>query len=359
MQIRKIIHIDMDAYFAAVEQRDNPDLKGKPVVVGGRPDSRGVVATCSYEARKFGIHSAMPSSTAFRLCPDAIFVRPRIDAYKKITEQVHEIFHEYTDIIEPLSLDEAYLDVTENKKGISSATIIAREIKKKIFKKTGITASAGVSYNKFIAKVASDYNKPDGITVIPPEKADQFIEILPIGKFYGVGKVTEKKMIDLGIKTGKDLKKISKNDLIKYFGKPGLYYYYIARGIDLSPVNPERIQKSIGREVTFSEDITDMKLIIKILSDISENVEKILKKNSKNGYTITLKVKYFDFKSVTRSVTLHEAVCQSTEIMKHIKGLIMKTEAGNKKVRLLGITVSNFEKPDLTPQNDQQLNLPF
>jgi len=242
----------MDAYYASVEQRDRPEFKGKPVIVGGDPKSRGVVAACSYEARKFGIHSAMASSTAYRLCPDAVFIRPRFDMYRAVSTQIREIFYEYTDLVEPLSLDEAFLDVTENYKGMPSATIIAKEIKREIYRRTGgLTASAGISFNKFLAKVASDINKPDGITVITPEMADEFIDRLPIRKFFGVGKVTEEKMLNLGIKTGADLKQYRKEQLIQLFGKSGNYFYDIAHGLDDRPVQPNRIRKSMGKETSY------------------------------------------------------------------------------------------------------------
>ncbi|CAB1061728.1 DNA polymerase IV (EC [Olavius sp. associated proteobacterium Delta 1] len=257
-QLRKIIHLDMDAFYASVEQRDTPELKGKPVIVGGDPNHRGVVAACSYEARKFGIHSAMASSTAYKLCPDAIFIRPRFDVYKAVSSEIREIFHEYTNLVEPLSLDEAFLDVTENFKEMVSATLIAKEIKNQIYSRTGrLTASAGVSFNKFLAKVASDINKPDGITVVTPEMAASFIDRLPIRKFFGVGKVTEEKMIGFGIKTGADLKKYKKEKLIQIFGKSGNYFYNIAHGKDDRPVEPNRIRKSIGKETTLPEDIDD------------------------------------------------------------------------------------------------------
>lgn len=248
----------MDAFYASVEQRDTPELKGKPVIVGGDPNHRGVVAACSYEARKFGIHSAMASSTAYKLCPDAIFIRPRFDVYKAVSSEIREIFHEYTNLVEPLSLDEAFLDVTENFKEMVSATLIAKEIKNQIYSRTGrLTASAGVSFNKFLAKVASDINKPDGITVVTPEMAASFIDRLPIRKFFGVGKVTEEKMIGFGIKTGADLKKYKKEKLIQIFGKSGNYFYNIAHGKDDRPVEPNRIRKSIGKETTLPEDIDD------------------------------------------------------------------------------------------------------
>ena len=342
--IRKIIHIDMDAFYASVEQRDRPEFKGKPVIVGGDPKSRGVVATCSYEARKFGIHSAMPSVTAYRLCPNAVFIRPRFDVYREVSSQLREIFCEYTDLVEPLSLDEAFLDVTQNYKGMPSATLIAQEIKRKVYDRTGgLTSSAGVSFNKFLAKVASDINKPDGITVITPEMADEFIDKLPIRKFFGVGKVTEEKMLNIGIKTGADLKKYKKEQLIQIFGKSGNYFYDIAHGLDDRPVEPNRIRKSIGKETTFSEDIDDTDHIIEILEDIAAKLENSLIKKDAKGRTITLKMKYFDFQSITRSITIDEPADSASVIMKYVRPLLSKTEAGEKKVRLLGISISNFD----------------
>ena len=358
--MRKIIHIDMDAFYASVEQRDRPEIKGKPVIVGGDPNSRGVVAACSYEAREFGIHSAMASSTAYKLCPQAVFIRPRFDAYRAVSSEIREIFYEYTDLVEPLSLDEAFLDVTENFKGMPSATLIAREIKKKIYEKTGkLTSSAGVSFNKFLAKVASDVNKPDGITVITPEMADEFIDSLPIRKFFGVGKVTEEKMINLGIKTGADLKKYKKEQLIQIFGKSGSYFYDIAHGMDERPVEPNRIRKSIGKETTFSEDIDDTDQMIEILDDIAVRLENSLIKREAKGRTIMLKVKYFDFQSITRSVTIDESADNASVIIKYVKPLLSKTDAGKKKVRLLGISVSNFDDQIANVVKSRQLPLPL
>jgi DNA polymerase IV len=342
--IRKIIHIDMDAFYASVEQRDRPDLKGKPVIVGGDPKSRGVVAACSYEARKFGVHSAMASATAYRLCPDAVFIRARFDVYRAVSAQIREIFHEYTDLVEPLSLDEAFLDVTQNYKQIPSATLIAREIKRKIYERTGkLTASAGVSFNKFLAKVASDMNKPDGITVVTPEMANDFIDRLPIRRFFGVGKVTEEKMLKIGIKTGTDLKKLKKSQLIQLFGKSGIYFYDIAHGLDDRPVEPNRIRKSIGQETTLAEDIDDTDRMIEILESLAGDLADTLQKREAKGRTVTLKLKYFDFQSITRSVTIEEPADSAAVIMKYIRPLLSKTEAGVKKVRLLGISVSNFD----------------
>ncbi len=341
--VRKIIHVDMDAFYASVEQRDRPELRGKPVVVGGPPNSRGVVCTCSYEARKFGIHSAMPSSQAYRLCPRAIFIKPRFDEYKRVSTRVREIFHEYTDLIEPLSLDEAYLDVTHNKKGMLLATEVAKEILRKIREKTGLTASAGVSFNKFLAKVASDVNKPNGLTVITPKMAPLFIDRLPIGKFFGVGKVTEKKMRELGIQNGADLKKLSREELIQRFGKAGGYYYSIAHAIDERPVNPNRIRKSVGQERTLSIDTDNRSEMLEKLASLAEGVEEYLKKHHISGRTVTLKIKFHDFKQVTRSITLPQPVDGAPEIIPYIEPLLDKTEAGRKKVRLLGITLSNLE----------------
>ena len=361
--IRKIIHIDMDAFYASVEQRDRPGLKGKPVIVGGDPQSRGVVAACSYEARKFGIHSAMASSTAYRLCPDAVFIRPRFDMYRAVSEQIREIFCEYTALVEPLSLDEAFLDVTENYLGMPSATLIAREIKKKIYERTGkLTASAGVSFNKFIAKVASDMNKPDGITVITPDMADEFIDRLPIRKFFGVGKVTEEKMLSFGIKTGADLKKFNKEKLIQLFGKSGSYFFNIAHGYDERPVEPNRIRKSIGKETTLLEDIDERGQMLEILENIAVRLENSLIKRDAKGRRITLKMKYFDFQSITRSITITEPADSASVIMEYVGPLLSKTEAGEKKVRLLGISISNFDDQEtnyVKVCKYRQLPLPF
>ena len=356
---RKIIHIDMDAYYASIEQRDDPALKNKPIVVGGAPNSRGVVCTCSYEARKFGIHSAMPASKAYRLCPHAVFIKPRFDVYETVSNQIRAIFREYSDLVEPLSLDEAYLDLTENKKGIPSATWAAKDILKKIFAVTGLTASGGVSYNKFLAKVASDINKPNGLFVVTPENADAFIDELPIGKFYGIGKVTEKKMHELGIFSGRDLKRFSMEDLNRYFGKPGEYYYLAARGIDPRPVCPVRERKSVSKERTFSHDLIDVDEMLSILKTISDSVSEWLIENGVSGKTITLKVKYYDFESITRSITPFEPVNHSETIMKYVKELFKNTKSGDKKVRLLGIGVSNFIDKKEEIGSYKQLLLPF
>lgn len=354
--VRKIIHVDMDAFYAAVEQRDNPALQGKPVIVGGAPESRGVVSTCSYEARKFGVRSAMPTRTAYRLCPSGIFVRPRFEVYKHVSMQIREIFHSYTDLVEPLSLDEAFLDVTENKMGIPLATEVAKRIREDIYNRTGLTASAGVSFNKFLAKVASDFHKPNGMTVVTPKRAAVFLERLPIGRFFGVGKVTEEKMHRLGIHNGADLKKETKEYLTRHFGKAGGFYYNIVRGLDNRPVNPHRIRKSVGKERTLSRDTADGKEIMDILQTIAGSLETYLEKHEITGRTVTLKVKYFDFRSITRSITLPEPVSGAAEIMSHIPVLLEKTDAGAVKVRLLGISLSSLNTDEAAAKNGKASN---
>lgn len=356
--IRKIIHVDMDAFYASVEQRDHPEYMNKPVVVGGSPQGRGVVAAASYEARKFGIHSAMPASRAVKLCPAAIFVKPRFDVYKEVSRQIREIFFEYTDLVEPLSLDEAYLDVTENHKKNPSATLIAREIKHRVKEQTMLTASAGVSGNKFLAKIASDMDKPDGLYVITPEEAEPFIEKLPIGKFFGVGKATQQKMESLGIKTGADLKKWEEVDLVKQFGKSGHHYFRIVRGIDNRIVKPDRIRKSIGKERTFSDDISDLEWISDFLDELSGKISDSMQKLDASGKTVTLKVRYKNFETVTRSTTLGHYTNSREEIANLAKRLLTETEAGNREVRLLGISVSSL---NLTEGGvfGEQLEIPF
>lgn len=332
----------MDAFYASVEQRDNPELKGKPVAVGGSKH-RGVVAAASYEARLYGIKSAMASAIAYRRCPDIIFVKPRFEAYKEASKQIHNVFKEFTDLIEPLSLDEAYLDVTENKQNIEFAMDVATAIKKRIKEETNLTASAGISYNKFLAKIASDYNKPDGFYVITPKMAEKFIEELPIEKFFGVGKVTAKKMHIKQIFKGADLKKKSKEQLIRYFGKSGAYYYNVARGIDNRKVNPTRIRKSLGAERTLFEDVTDKEELIKHLKKVIEVVIKRLEKTSGAGKSLTLKIKYADFKQITKSKTLAEALT-NTQIKEIALSLINDVPNIEKGVRLIGLQTSNFER---------------
>lgn len=355
--IKKIIHVDMDAFFAAVEQRDNPALRGKPVIVGGKPGGRGVVSTCSYEARKFGVHSAMPTNKAYQLCPHGIFVRGRFEAYKEASNIIREIFFDYTDLVEPLSLDEAYLDVTENHKGNPSATLIAQEIRARIWKETQLTASAGVAPNKFLAKVASDFNKPDGLTVITPDKAEQFLEELDIKKFFGVGKATQTKMHALRIKTGADLKKWTEIDLVKAFGKSGRYYYKIVRGIDNREVKPHRTRKSYGKEKTFSEDVGDLDWVNNFLDELAQTISDGMKKIPTAGKTITLKVRYKNFDTVTRSHSLSHYTNKKEEISTIARQLLEQTDAGVREIRLLGISLSNLNL--IEKEYFEQLELPI
>jgi DNA polymerase-4 len=340
-QVRKIIHIDMDAFYAAVEQRDNPELRGKPIVIGSS-SARGVVATASYEARKFGIHSAMPSVTAKRRCPGLIFIRPRMEVYKAVSYQIRDIFQQFTQLVEPLSLDEAYLDVTENLGNQTSATRIAMEIKKRIFNETQLTASAGVSYNKFLAKTASDVNKPDGLFVITPDQAQAFIDKLKVERFFGIGKVTAEKMHQMGIFFGSDLKQLSEHRLVQNFGKAGTYYYQIVRGIDYRPVNPHRELKSVGGENTFSTDLFNSNEMETALLPIANKVFERLQRSGKFGRTITLKAKYADFSQVTRSKTLNEAVLSFDLLWQTTLELLPLLIVPQLGVRLLGVSVSNF-----------------
>jgi DNA polymerase-4 len=337
---RKIIHVDMDAFYASVEQLDNPELRDKPVAVGGSSD-RGVVAAASYEARKFGVRSAMAGGLARKLCPQLIFVKARFDRYREISQQIRAVFLEYTDLVEPLSLDEAYLDVTQNKKGNPSATLIARQIRKQIKEKTGLNASAGISINKFIAKVASDINKPNGQKTINPEEVIPFLEQLEIRKFYGVGKVTADKMFQLGIFTGADLKKKDLDFLTDHFGKSGGYYYNVVRGVHNSAVKPNRIRKSLGAERTFSENISSEIFMMERLENIAEEIERRLKKSDVAGKTVTLKIKYSDFTLKTRSKTLHYFIRDKSIILETAKELLFQEKMDN-SVRLLGITLGNL-----------------
>ncbi len=353
---RKIVHIDMDAFFASVEQLDNPGLRGRQVIVGGRPDSRGVVAACSYEARRFGIHSAMPCARAARLCPKAVFISPRIARYKEISSQVMAIFHDYTDLVEPLSLDEAFLDLTVNHVHETSASRLAERIRRRIFETIGLTASAGVSCNKFLAKVASNLNKPDGIAIIRPSEALSFLTTLPIGKFYGVGKATEAKMERIGVKTGGDLRRFSREELTFHFGKSGEYYYNICRGLDPRPVMSNRVRKSVGSETTMAEDILDLERIHDILRQLAGSVAASLEKRNSGGYTLTLKVRYHDFLTVTRSATLKTPLFTAADILSCLPRLLHDTQAGRRKVRLLGVTVSGLIARFGAPY---QLRLPF
>jgi DNA polymerase-4 len=347
---RKIIHVDMDAFYASVEQHDFPELKGKPLVVGG--GQYGVVAAASYEARKFGIRSAMPGRTALEKCPHLIVVKPRFQRYKEISLQIRKIFYEYTDLVEPLSLDEAYLDVTENKKGLESANDIAREIRRKIFAETGLTASAGISINKFLAKVASDYNKPNGQKTIHPSQILDFMEKLPIEKFFGIGKVTANKMHGLHIFKGLDLKKKSLEDLIRLFGKSGNYYYNVVRGIHKSEVKPHRIQKSVAVEETFWENLLDEETVFKQLRIISDELEIRLGKKEIKGKSLTLKIKYKDFTQYTRSKTQEVYFAGALDFYETGQKL-WELRPFDKPVRLLGLSLSNLntqEKKQISVQ---------
>jgi len=339
---RKIIHIDMDAFYASVEQRDFPEYRGKPIVVGGSPDGRGVVATASYEARQFGIHSAMSARKAIQLCPDALFVRPRFDAYKSVSVSIREIFGRYTDLIEPLSLDEAYLDVTEDKLNIGSALEIAQQIKDAIKNELNLSASAGVSSNKFVAKIASDMNKPDGLTFIGPSKIAAFMEKLPVEKFFGVGKVTADRMKKMGFYTGADLKKLSEDELVRKFGKTGRFYYKIVRGLDERPVQPHRLTKSLGAEDTFEQDLETADEMLTELEQIAEKVTERLERNKLKGKTLTLKIKFNDFKQITRNQSFVNPIADYFSIYAAAKDLLLKAEMNGKSVRLLGISLSNF-----------------
>ncbi len=353
---RKIIHIDMDAFYASVEQLDNPELRGKPVAVGGGSE-RGVVAAASYEARRFGVRSAMSGKIAREKCPELIFVVPRFERYKEISFEIRDIFYEYSDLVEPLSLDEAFIDVTENKKNNPSAGNIAAEIRQKIFDKTGLTASAGISVNKFTAKIASDINKPNGQKTIKPDELISFLEKLPIEKFFGVGKVTAKKMNNLGIFTGADLKSKEPGFLIQNFGKHGKHYYDIVRGIQHSSVKPDRIRKSIATENTFSNDIFDIDDVTKQLSIIADELEKRMLRNDVKGKTITVKIKYNDFTQQTRSKTVNEFIGLKKDFFNIAESLILQEEL-KKPVRLLGISISNLNTTE-SEGSDSQLKIDF
>lgn len=340
---RKIVHVDMDAFYASVEQRDNPELRGVPVAVGS-PAARGVVAAASYEARKFGVHSAMPSVTAQRKCPELIFVRPRFDVYKAVSLQIRAIFAEYTPMIEPLSLDEAYLDVTENLKGMEIATEIAEEIRARIKTATGLNASAGISYNKFLAKMASDLNKPNGQAVITPKNGPAFVEQLPIKKFHGVGPATAEKMHRFGIETGADLKEKTLDFLVEHFGKSGPYFYGIARGIDNRQVRPDRVRKSIGAEDTFSQDIHTYEPAREGLQSLIEKVWGYCEANEIGAKTVTLKIKYADFSQITRSKTVPVPLPAIANLEEVIELLLVPIFPPRKGIRLLGVSLSSLER---------------
>lgn len=339
-KIRKIIHIDMDAFYASVEQRDHPELQGKPIAVG-HAEERGVVATASYEARRYGVHSAMSSQKAKRLCPQLIFIPGRMEVYKSVSEQIHDIFRDYTDIIEPLSLDEAFLDVTENKFDIPYAIEIAKEIKRRIREELHLVASAGVSYNKFLAKIASDYRKPDGLFVIHPDRAQHFIDRLPVESFWGVGPVTAQKMYQLGIYNGKQLKACSLNMLTRQFGKAGAIYYDFARGIDNRPVETTRIRKSIGCERTLEKDIYQSSSVIIELYHVAVELVERLSRKDFHGNTLTLKIKFHDFKQITRSITQTEELNELSTILPLAKQLMKEVDYAQHPIRLIGLSVSN------------------
>ena len=356
---RKIIHIDMDAFFASVEQRDNPDYRGRPLIVGGRPDSRGVVAACSYEARRFGIHSAMPCSQAYRLCSEAVFVRPRFEAYRAVSAQIHAVFHEFTAEVEPLSLDEAYLDVSALQRCDGSATRIAQAIKQRIKAVTGLNASAGVSYNKFLAKVASDMDKPDGLYVITPEQGAEFVAALPVGRFHGIGRVTEARMQALGIHTGADLRDWSLVALQQHFGKVASYYHQVCRGEDRRPVVSQRRRKSIGAETTFAEDLADTAEMLEQLRRLVTRVSGTLADKGLRAHTLTIKVKYANFEQVTRSRSAVDGLPELRGLLLWLPELLARTEADQRRVRLLGVSVSRLSRPADDGGRPRQLELPL
>jgi DNA polymerase-4 len=355
---RKIIHIDMDAFYASVEQRDNPELKGKPVAVGGS-QARGVVAAASYEARKFGVRSAMPSVTAKRRCPELIFVKPRFDVYKAVSLQIRAIFAQYTDLIEPLSLDEAYLDVTQNHAGIPIATQIAEEIRAKIRATTSLTASAGVSYNKFLAKLASDQRKPDGLFMITPAMGPGFVEALPVGKFHGVGPATEKKMHALGIQTGADLRAQGLEFLSAQFGKIGPYFYSIARGVDDRPVRADRVRKSIGAENTFQQDLFTEAECREATKRLIENVWRYCETSGVRGRTVVLKVKFSDFHQITRSRSVPVLIGSAADIASLVGALLASVLPTERGIRLLGVTLSSLNNEPLEEGREEQIGLPL
>ena len=358
MEERKIIHIDMDAFYASVEQRDHPELRGKPIAVG-HSEQRGVVAAASYEARKYGVRSAMSSLKAKKLCPHLIFVPGRMEVYKEVSLQIREIFHDYTDIIEPLALDEAFLDVTNNKMGMALAVDIAKEIKRRIREELHLVASAGVSYNKFLAKIASDYRKPDGLCTIHPDQALSFIAELPIESFWGIGPVTAQKMHSIGIHKGHDLQQYSMESLKNLYGKAGELYYYFSRGIDLRPVEPIRIRKSVGCEHTLEKDITAPSSIIIELYHVATELVERLAHNQFYGNTLTLKIKFYDFNQITRSLTHTQKLHTLPQILPLAKQLLKEVDYSIRPIRLIGLTVSNPKEEDQTPAKWKQLELDF
>jgi DNA polymerase-4 len=344
---RKIIHVDMDAFYASVEQRDRPELQGRPVIVGGDPDGRGVVASASYEARKFGIHSAMSSAKAYRLCPKAVFVYPDFTRYKEASVQIHEVFEEITDRIEPLSLDEAYLDVTTNKLNEPLARVLAAHIKKRIREKTGLTASAGVGPNKFIAKIASDLRKPDGLVVVPPERVFAFVENLPVERFWGVGPATAKTLHELKLFTAADIRKRSPGEMEKALGKFGAFLHRLSHGIDDREVENDGETKSSGTETTFEKDVLDVGYLGDTLDDQIDDLTRHLRKIERRAKTVTLKLRYSDFHTITRSRTLWHYTDDPALITATARELLAQsTEAGNRPVRLIGVSMSNLIHPD-------------
>ncbi|MDX8388510.1 MAG: DNA polymerase IV [Ghiorsea sp.] len=353
---RKIIHVDMDAFFASVEQRDNPEYQGKPLIVGGKPNSRGVVAACSYEAREFGIRSAMACSKAYRLCPEAIFVPPRFEAYREVSVIIREIFWRYGSQVEPLSLDEAYIDVTYTAAFDGSATRIAQAIREEIRAETGLVASAGVSYNKFLAKIASDMDKPDGLYVIKPEQGADFVATLPVGKFFGVGPATEKKMQQHEIYKGSDMLAWSLESLTKVFGKSASYYYNVVRGIDNRPVRSSRERKSLGKETTFKEDILDESTLLEYINQLTDKVMVRVLEQDLKPKTMTLKVKYANFKQVTRAYTQTEPFTEVAAVKRVLSDLLQQTEAGKQAVRLVGVTASGFKQENEEKKSIQTLS---
>lgn len=354
MVARKIIHVDMDAFYASVEQLDNPKLKGLPVAVGGNAE-RGVIAAASYEARKFGVKSAMSSKMAARMCPNLIFVRPNFKRYKEVSNHIHEIFHRYTDIIEPLALDEAFLDVTENKIGMPSATFIAQSIKTDIYNELNLVASAGVSYNKFLAKLASDQDKPNGLFIIQPGKGEDYMDQLPIERFFGVGKVTADKMRQMGIFKGKDLKQYSQEELFKYFGKSGLFLYHVCRGVDERLVKNDRQRKSLAAERTFSKDIFDANSFRTVSNSILEETWKRYENQSRKGRSLSIKLKYSDFSQITRSSTSTKEILSFSQLENMAQNLVENVLPLEKPVRLIGFQISGF-----TEENDlKQFELEF
>jgi DNA polymerase IV len=348
----------MDAFFASVEQRDNPELRGKPVAVGGSR-ARGVVAAASYEARKYGVHSALASKIAAQRCPHLIFVKPRFEVYSAVSRQIREIFFSYTDLVEPLSLDEAYLDVTENKIGMPSATIIAQEIRKRILEETGLTASAGISFNKFLAKIASDMNKPDGITLVTPDKAEELVAGLAIEKFHGIGKVTATKMLGMGIVTGSHLRDKTEEELVRNFGKAGHYYYNIARAQDDRQVQPHRIRKSIGSERTFETDLTEEEVMLEQLEQLAKEVAYDMERLKATARTVTLKIKYFDFTINTRSKTFLSELSTADAIFTIARDLLRQPQLPAQPIRLLGIAVSSLLYQHDRLSEGYQLTLEF